>query len=42
MDKHLQSVTMKRIERIMEKLRKNRMQAWYVESREGVVPLLET
>jgi len=42
MDKHLQSVTMKRIERTMENLRKNRMQAWYVDSREGVVPLLET
>ncbi|MDI9514069.1 MAG: lactate utilization protein [Clostridiaceae bacterium] len=42
MDKHLKAVMMKRIERTMENLRKNRMQAWYVESREEVVPLLET
>jgi len=33
---------MKRIERTMENLRKNRMPAWYVESREEVVPLLQT
>lgn len=42
MDRHLQSVVLKRIERTMENLRKNKMQAWYVESREKVVPLLET
>jgi Uncharacterised ACR, YkgG family COG1556. len=42
MDRHLQSVIMKRIERTMENIRRNRMQAWYVESRNDVVPLLET
>lgn len=42
MDKHLQTIMMKRVERTMENLRKNRMKAWYVESRKDVVPLLET
>lgn len=42
MDKHLQTVMMKRIERTMENLRKNRMQAWYVDSGKEVVPLLKT
>ena len=42
MDKHLQYVMKKRIERTVENLRKNRMQAFFVESRKDVVPLLET
>jgi len=42
MDKHLQYVMKKRIERTVENLRKNRMQAFFVESRKDVVTLLET
>ena len=41
MEQNLQKVIEKRIERTMEALRKNRMEAYYVKTKEEVVPLIE-
>ncbi|MBQ1237933.1 MAG: lactate utilization protein [Oscillospiraceae bacterium] len=42
MEQNLQKVIEKRIERTMESLRKNRMDAYFVKTKEEVVPLIES
>ena len=42
MDKHIKSITDKKLNRTMEQLRKNRMQVFYVETKGQVAPLIES